>query len=221
MRVDVWSDIVCPWCYLGHARFGAALARFEHRDQVEVVHRSFELDPGFPPGQVSSGTDMLASKYGLSREQAARAEEGMAEMAAAEGLAFTVTRPYGNTFDAHRLVHFARDHDQQDQMLSRLYRANFSAERSVFDPEGLTAIAAEAGLDAAAARQVLASEDYADAVRADEREAAGLGATGVPFFVLDRSLAISGGQRAEVFLQALRQAWEQGQQRSAEAGLAV
>jgi predicted DsbA family dithiol-disulfide isomerase len=207
MRVEVWSDIVCPWCYLGKARFEAALAAFEHRDQVEVVHRSFELDPGFPTDQVVSVLDMLTSKYGLSRDQAAEAEAGMARMAAAEGLEFSADRPHGNTFDAHRLMHLARDRGRADEMLARLYRANFGAERSVFDTGSLVTIAGQAGLDTAEAARVLAGDDYADAVRGDERRAAELGATGVPFFVIDGALAISGGQRAEVFLQALREAW--------------
>jgi predicted DsbA family dithiol-disulfide isomerase len=210
MRVDVWGDIVCPWCYLGKARFERALSMFEHRDQVEVVHRSFELDPGVPKNQVSSVLDMLAVKYGLSREQAAEAEQRMAEMTAEEGLEFAVDRPHGNTFDAHRLLHLAKDRDRQDELLGRLYRANFSAERSVFDAESLVAVAAEAGLDSADVRKVLRSEEYAAEVRADEREAARLGATGVPFYVIDSALAVSGGQRAEVFLRALRQAWDQG-----------
>jgi predicted DsbA family dithiol-disulfide isomerase len=207
MRVEVWSDIVCPWCYLGQARFERALASFEHRGEVEVVHRSFELDPGFPAGQVIPVLDLLSRKYGLSREQAAEAEASMAQMAAAEGLEFSVDRPHGNTFDAHRLLHLAQDRGRQEDMLTRLYRANFGAERSVFDAESLVAIAGEAGLDTAETREVLAGTDYADEVRADERRAAELGATGVPFFVIDSALAISGGQRAEVFLQALRQAW--------------
>ncbi len=207
MRVDVWSDIVCPWCYLGEARFEKALATFEHRDQVEMVHHSFELDPGFPRDQVVPVLDMLAGKYGLSREQAARAEQDMAALAAAEGLEFSAGRPHGNTFDAHRLLHLARDRGLADDLLSRLYRANFSGERSVFEAGSLAAIAAEAGLDAAEARAVLAGDAYADEVRADEREAAELGITGVPFFVIDSGLAISGGQPAGVFVQALRQAW--------------
>jgi predicted DsbA family dithiol-disulfide isomerase len=213
MRVDVWSDIVCPWCYLGKARFEGALASFEHRDQVEVVHRSFELDPGFPADQVISVLDMLSSKFGLSRDRAAEAEAGMAQMAAAEGLEFSVDRPHGNTLDAHRLLHLAKDRGRQDDVLTRLYRANFGAERSVFDTENLVAIAGEAGLDTAEARTVLSGDDYTEAVRADEREAAELGATGVPFFVIDGALGISGGQRTDVFLQALRQAWEQSPQR--------
>jgi hypothetical protein len=123
MRVDVWSDIVCPWCYLGQARFERALTEFEHRDQVEVVHRSFELDPSFPKGEVVSVLDMLSRKYGLSRDKAAEAEANMAQMAAAEGLEFSVDRPHGNTFDAHRLLHLARDRGRQDEMLTRLFGA--------------------------------------------------------------------------------------------------
>jgi predicted DsbA family dithiol-disulfide isomerase len=209
MRVDVWSDIVCPWCYLAQARFEAAASGFEHRDQVEVVHRSFELDPGFASGQLVAVADMLAGKYSMSREQAAKAEAGMAAMAAAEGLPYSADRPYGNTFDAHRLLHLATERGRAHGLLTLLYRANFSAERSVFDADSLVAIAAEAGLDAAQARAVLAGDDYTEAVRADERAAAQFGATGVPFFVIDSALAISGCQPAEVFLRALRHGWAQ------------
>jgi predicted DsbA family dithiol-disulfide isomerase len=175
-----------------------------------MVHRSFELDPSFPNGEVVSVLDMLSSKYGLSRDKAAEAEASMAQMAAAEGLEFSVDRPHGNTFDAHRLLHLAIDRGRQGEMLTRLYGANFGAERSVFDAESLVAIAGEAGLDTDEARGVLTGEDYAEEVRADERRAAELGATGVPFFIIGGALAISGGQRAEVFLQALRQAWDDG-----------
>ncbi|MFD8719694.1 DsbA family oxidoreductase [Streptomyces sp. NPDC059629] len=211
MRVEIWSDIACPWCYVGKARFEKALAAFPHRDEVEVVHRSFELDPGRAKGDVQPVLAMLSKKYGMSEAQAQAGEDNLGAQAAAEGLEYrTRGRDHGNTFDMHRLLHFAKEQGRQDELIQLLYRANFAEERSVFSEgtERLVDIAVAAGLDAAAVREVLADPAaYADEVRADEREAAELGANGVPFFVLDRKYGVSGAQPAEVFTQALSQAW--------------
>ncbi|AZM62993.1 MULTISPECIES: DsbA family oxidoreductase [unclassified Streptomyces] len=210
MRVEIWSDIACPWCYVGKARFEKALASFPHRDQVEVVHRSFELDPGRAKDDVQLVVPMLAEKYGMSEAQAEAAQDNLIAQATAEGLPFaTRGRDSGNTFDMHRLLHFAREQGRQTELLDVLYRANFGEERSVFnDDERLVELATEAGLDQDAVRRLLDDpQAYADEVRADEREAAELGARGVPFFVLDRKYGVSGAQPAEVFAQALNQAW--------------
>ncbi|MET7596332.1 DsbA family oxidoreductase [Streptomyces sp. NPDC004082] len=210
MRVEIWSDIACPWCYVGKARFEKALAAFPHRAQVEVVHRSFELDPTRAKGDTGLVLPMLAAKYGMSEAQAQAAEDNLGANAAAEGLEYrTEGRDHGSTFDMHRLLHLAKERGRQDELIGLLYRANFADERSVFDDdERLVELAVAAGLDADAARAVLADPAaYADEVRADEREAAELGATGVPFFVLDRTYGVSGAQPAEVFTQALTQAW--------------
>ncbi|MBY8342282.1 DsbA family oxidoreductase [Streptomyces spinosirectus] len=211
MKVEIWSDIACPWCYVGKARFEKALAAFPHRDRVEVVHRSFELDPGRAKGDVQPVITMLTRKYGMSEAQARAGEENLGAQAAAEGLAYrTRDRDHGNTFDMHRLLHFAKERGRQDELIQILYRANFAEERSVFaeGDERLVELAVAAGLDADEARTVLADPTaYADEVRADEREAAELGANGVPFFVLDRKYGVSGAQPAEVFTQALTQAW--------------
>ncbi|MFC7265132.1 DsbA family oxidoreductase [Streptomyces lutosisoli] len=210
MRVEIWSDIACPWCYVGKARFEKALDAFPHRDDVEVVHRSFELDPGRAKGDIQPVIKMLTKKYGMSEAQAQAGEENLGAQAAAEGLAYrTRDRDHGNTFDMHRLLHFAKEQGRQDELIGLLYKANFAEERTVFaDDERLVELAVAAGLDADAARGVLADPNaYADDVRADEREAAELGANGVPFFVLDRKYGVSGAQPAEVFAQALTQAW--------------
>ncbi|MER6628737.1 DsbA family oxidoreductase [Streptomyces sp. NPDC000987] len=220
MRVEIWSDIACPWCYVGKARFERALADFPHRDRVEVVHRSFELDPGRAKDDVQPVLTMLTKKYGMSEAQAQAGEENLAAQAAAEGLAYrTRGRDHGSTFDMHRLLHLAEEHGRQGELLQILYTANFAEERSVYaDDERLVELAVAAGLDAADARRVLADPDaYADAVRADEREAAQLGATGVPFFVLDRRYGVSGAQPAEVFAQALAQAWDEQEKTQAGA----
>ncbi|MGC5543488.1 DsbA family oxidoreductase [Streptomyces griseus] len=210
MRVEIWSDIACPWCYIGKARFEKGLAEFAHRDEVEVVHRSFELDPGRAKGETEQVVDMLAAKYGRTREEAASMEADVAANAQSEGLGYrTEGRDHGSTFDIHRLLHLAKARGRQDELLTLAYRANFAEERSVFDDEVLLALAVEAGLDGDEARAVLADpEAYADDVRTDEREAAELGANAVPFFVLDRRYGISGGQPSEVFVQALEQAWK-------------
>ncbi|MFE5634139.1 DsbA family oxidoreductase [Streptomyces sp. NPDC056543] len=210
MRVEIWSDIACPWCYIGKARFEKGLAEFAHRDEIEVVHRSFELDPNRPKGDTASVIDMLAKKYGRTLDEARAMEAHVASNAHSEGLGYrTEGRDHGNTFDIHRLLHLARERGRQNELLDLAYRANFAEERSVFDGETLVRLGVEAGLDETEVRTVLADETaYADAVRADEREAAELGANGVPFFVLDRRYGISGGQPAEVFTQALEQAWQ-------------
>ncbi|MER5553811.1 DsbA family oxidoreductase [Streptomyces sp. NPDC002793] len=210
MRVEIWSDIACPWCYIGKARFEKALAGFPHRDDVEVVHRSFELDPGRAKGDTEQVVDMLAQKYGRTPEEARGMEANVAANAQAEGLGYrTEGRDHGSTFDMHRLLHLAKARGRQDELLTLLYRANFAEERSVFDDAVLADLAVEAGLDAEETRRVLADPGaYADDVRGDEREAAELGADAVPFFVLDRRYGISGGQPSEVFAQALEQAWK-------------
>ncbi|MFI6010711.1 DsbA family oxidoreductase [Streptomyces sp. NPDC051243] len=211
MRVEIWSDIACPWCYVGKARFEKALEAFPHRDQVEVVHRSFELDPGRAKGDIQPVITMLTKKYGMSAAQAQAGEQNLGAQAAAEGLDYrTEGRDHGNTFDMHRLLHLAKEQGRQDELIQILYRANFAEERSVFSEgdERLVELAVEAGLAADDVRKVLADpEAYADDVRADEREAAQLGANGVPFFVLDRKYGVSGAQPAEVFERALTQAW--------------
>lgn len=209
MRVEIWSDINCPWCYIGKARFERALAAFPHREEVEVVHRSFELDP-HAPSAARPVIPLLAAKYGLSLEQAEAAEARIAENARGEGLPYLSDgRDAANSFDMHRLLHFAAEHGRQAELLDALYRANFAEERSAFDPGRLVELAVGAGLDGEAAAAVLADpEAYAEAVREDEATASAMGATGVPFFVLDRRLGVSGAQPAETFTMALEQAWD-------------
>lgn len=209
MRVEIWTDIACPWCYVGKARFERALAGFEHRDDVEVVHRSFELNPDAENGTTPI-IDAVAAQYGRTREQQVAREEHAASEAGAEGLDFRIGgRVQGNTFDVHRLVHFAKARGVQQQLLDLAFRVNFADERSVYDTETLLDLAVEAGLDRAEAAAVLADPDaYAREVRADERLAAELGAGGVPFFVLDRKYGVTGLQPADLFTRALEQAWK-------------
>jgi predicted DsbA family dithiol-disulfide isomerase len=209
MRVDIWSDIVCPWCYIGKRRFEQGLGEFDHRDQVEVVYHAFELDPSIPAGEGTPILELLSAKYHLSAKQARDAEASVAAKAAADGLAFNPDRVMGNTFDAHRLVRLGRDRGLQGPVLQRLYEAYFSEGRPVFGAGELTALGEAAGLDGAAAREVLGGDRYAREVRADEAQARALGITGVPFAVLDDKYGVSGAQSAGTFTAALARAWAQ------------
>jgi predicted DsbA family dithiol-disulfide isomerase len=208
MHIDIWSDVVCPWCYLGKRRLEKALASFEGRGDVTIAHRSFQLDPTRPKGVTTSRRTMLMSKYRLTEDRVREMDHNMETMAAAEGLEYHLTEHghSGNTLDAHRLVHLAASHDREDQMLERLYKAYFTEQRSVFDVESLVSLAVEEGLDATEVREALQSDRYVDAVRRDLEEARMLGVTGVPFFVIDRRYGISGAQATEVFTRALAMA---------------
>jgi predicted DsbA family dithiol-disulfide isomerase len=208
MQVEIWSDVVCPWCYLGQRRFEQALESFGHRDEVTVVHRSFELDPSAPPGETTPTVELLASRYGMTVQQAADAQRQMVQRAAQDGLDFRMDGlRSGNTRDAHRLVQLAKAHDRQGELVERLHRAYFSEEQSVFDHASLTELAVDAGLDRDDVLKVLGSEEYGDAVDADEALARSFGANGVPFFVVDRRYGISGAQPVEVMVQTLDRAW--------------
>jgi len=208
VKVEIWSDVICPWCYIGKRRFEAALARFPQGPEVEVVWRSFELDPDAPAHRQESLEQMLSAKYGMTVAQARAANDRVTGLAAAEGLEYRlgVARP-GNTFDAHRLLHLAARRGVQGALKERLFRAYFTEGEPIGEPEALVRLAAEAGIDAEEARVVLESGAYAGEVRADEEDAAALGAQGVPFFVIDRAFGVSGAQPADVLLRALRQAW--------------
>jgi predicted DsbA family dithiol-disulfide isomerase len=209
MDIEIWSDIACPWCYVGKRRFEAALAEFEHRDDVNVTWRSFELDPEAPTERAGDRAEHLARKYGMSVEQARQAERQMTETAAGDGLdfRFDIARA-GNTFDGHRLVHLAEAHGLQDAMKERLLRAYFSEGRLVSDQATLASLAEEVGLPAGEVRETLKSDRYAAEVREDERTAQSLGISAVPTFVVDRKLGASGAHPPEQLLGLLRQGWE-------------
>jgi predicted DsbA family dithiol-disulfide isomerase len=207
MHVEIWSDIACPWCYVGKRRFEAALARYLHRDEVEVTWRSFELDPSAPRERDGDAAGHLAEKYGTSREQAEGMHRQMTEVAAGDGLEFRFDLARGgNTFDAHRLLHLAHAHGRQDAMKERLMRAYLTEGEAIGDPAALERLAAETGLPAGEVREVLASDRYADQVRDDERTASALGIAAVPFFVVDRAIGAAGAQPPEVLLELLERA---------------
>lgn len=212
MQVDIWSDVVCPWCSIGRARFARALAQLEHADEVTVVWRSYELDPDAGPSdpEPKGYAERLAAKYGTSVDEARRRVDHITEVASAEGLELRFDRlRRGNTFDAHRLLHLAKDRDLQEVLKERLDRATFAEGLPVSDHEALTAVAVEAGLDREEVRATLASDRYADAVRADEAHARSLGIRGVPFFVMNGTHGVSGAQSPEVLLDVLQQAWDE------------
>jgi predicted DsbA family dithiol-disulfide isomerase len=209
MNVEIWSDIACPWCYVGKRRFEAALADFDHRDEVTVTWRSFELDQQAPAERTGERAAHLAAKYGVAVEEARAMEQQMTDVAAAEGLEFRfdIARS-GNTFDAHRVLHLAHERGAQDAAKERFMRAYLGEGELISDHGVLERLAAEAGLDAAEVRAVLASGRYADEVRADEATARSLGINAVPFFVVDRQFGASGAQPPEVLLGLLHRGWE-------------
>lgn len=208
MKIDIWSDVVCPWCYIGKRRFESALARFAHRDQVEVTWHSFELDPAAPRHTPGSLNDMLARKKGISPAQAAAMNAQVTALAAQEGLDYKLDQAQqGNSFDAHRLIHLAARHDLQGAAKERLLRAYFTEGLLISDADTLVKLGTEIGLPPDEIRSMLASNAYADDVQADERQASAYGISGVPFFVIDEQYGVSGAQSTEVFLDALEQIW--------------
>lgn len=211
MLVEIWSDIVCPWCYIGKRRFEAALDRFEHADAVEVRWRSFELDPHAPFRRAGNMAEHLAAKYGMSVEEAQDRLESLNRMAAGDGLDYDLARTQGgNTFAAHRLLHLAYEQDSATgaALKEALLKAYFVDLRPISEPDVLAEVGVSVGLDRAEVVQLLESDRFAGEVRRDEAEAAALGCTGVPFFVFDRSFAVPGAQDPETFLATLRRAWE-------------
>jgi predicted DsbA family dithiol-disulfide isomerase len=211
LRIDIWSDIACPWCWIGQRRLAAALERFPGRDAVRVVWRAFELDPSKPAVDDAGGpyAERLARKYATSRERAEDMIRTMTEAAAGVGLdyRFDRIRP-GNTFDTHRLAHFAAGRGLGDAAQERLMRAYLTDGEALGLRETLVRLAGEIGLDPAEARAALASDAFAREVRADEAEARARGITGVPHFVIGRH-AIGGAQPPELLLPALDAAWRE------------
>jgi predicted DsbA family dithiol-disulfide isomerase len=207
--VEIWSDIACPWCYVGKRRFEAALAAFAHRDEVAVTWRSFELDPQAPAARSVDSATHLAQKYGMSRDEALARQRDLAEVAAADGLDMRADLVRGgNTFDAHRLVQLAKADDVQDAMKERLMRAYHTEGERIGDADTLTRLALEVGLPQDEVRDALAGDRYATEVRDDERTAMALGIEAVPFFVVDRRMGAAGAHPPEALGQLLLRGWE-------------
>ena len=208
MRIEVWSDIACPFCYIGKRRLEEALAHFPGKTEVEVVYRSFELDSHAPRSVEYDVHDMLSRKYGMSREHAVANNRNLAAQARELGIAFNFdTLKLTNTFDAHRLSHLAAKQGLMGEMIDQLYKAYFTDGLLLGDHAVLVQLAEEVGLAREEVEAALAGDAFSDAVRSDQQEAAMFGIRGVPYFILNRKYAVSGAQPVDVFRQALDQAW--------------
>ncbi|MFJ1311407.1 DsbA family oxidoreductase [Agrobacterium sp. P15N1-A] len=208
MKIEVWSDVACPWCYIAKHRFDKALALFEHRDQVDVIWRSYQLDPDAPPVTNKNLNDTLSEKHGLRLNEAVAMNDQMRRLGAQEGLDynFDLAR-YGNSFDAHRLIQFARTNGVQMRMEERLFRAHFSEGKALGDIDVLVELAREVGINAGETHAVLAGEAFAHQVRTDAQTARRLRLNAIPFFMIDEKLSLPGAQAPQTFLDALEQAW--------------
>lgn len=213
MRIDIWSDVVCPWCYIGKRRLETALSGFEHADDVDVVWHSFELDPSAPREPIETVVESLARKYGGGPDGARQMIARVEALAAQDGLTFDQSAaPHVNTRDAHRVLHLALDEvgpEAQGRLKERLLAGYFTEHGNPADRATLRAAAVAVGLDPAPVDEVLDSDAYSDAVDADIAQARAFGATGVPFYVVDGKYGISGAQSAEVFSDVLNRAWQE------------
>ncbi|WP_256792811.1 DsbA family oxidoreductase [Terrabacter sp. Ter38] len=210
MKVEIWSDIACPWCYIGKRRFEKALAAFPHRDEVEVQWRSYQLDPTLPDHHDGTELDYLVDRKGMSRAQVSQMFGQVTAIAADEGLRYDFgSVVVANTFAGHELLHLAQARGVGDEVKEALLSAHFEHEEDIGDREVLVRIGTEAGLDADEIARDLATHTWRDAVLADITAANSLGIRGVPFFVLDEKYGVSGAQPTEVFTRALEQAWRE------------
>jgi predicted DsbA family dithiol-disulfide isomerase len=212
MDVEIWSDIACPWCYVGKKRFEAALAAFPHKDEVSVTWRSFELDPEAPADRGLPHDELIARKYGRSLEEVHQMDAQLTAVAAAEGIDMRLADARsGSTFDGHRLVHLAEEHGLGEAMKERLFCAYFTEGALIADHDALLRAAVEVVLDEAEVREVLLTERFAEEVRDDERTAQSAGISAVPCFVIDRKFGASGAQPPEELLRFLEHGWAQQQ----------
>ncbi len=209
ITVEIWSDVMCPFCYIGKRRFEAALAQFPERDQVKIIWRSFQLDPDLKTEPGKSVAQSLSEKKGWSAAQTAQMIDHVTGMARSAGLEYHFDKAVvANSFDAHRFAHYAKTKGYQDAAEERLFAAYFTEGKNTADHATLARIGSEIGLDSAAVRAVLASDEFAGEVTEDIEMARQFGITGVPFFVFNRKYAVSGAQDVQVFLQTLRRSAE-------------
>ncbi|WP_226659676.1 DsbA family oxidoreductase [Pseudalkalibacillus hwajinpoensis] len=222
MQIEVWSDFVCPFCYIGKRRLEHALSTFPHRDQVDVIFKSFELDPNAKESNGESMAELLAAKYQVSLEQAQGMCENMRQQAAGENLTYDFDKMIPtNSFDAHRLVHYAKEYGKGNEMSERLFYAFFTESKNIGDHETLALLGEDLGLKAIDIRQFLRTDEFTSQVRQDEAMGSQLGIQGVPFFVFDGKYAVSGAQPVEMFEQALTKAWEEGNKLEVMSGEAA
>lgn len=210
MKVEIWSDVMCPFCYIGKRRFEEALDQFPGKEQMEIEWKSFQLNPGLKTDPSKSINEFLAEHKGISVAQAKQMNDRVTEMAKDAGLQYDFDKAIAaNSFDAHRLSHFAKQHGKQDAMEELLFKAYFTEGKNTADHTTLVQLAVEAGLNGEKTKAMLEGNEFSDAVNADIYEAQQVGAHGVPFFVFDNKYAVSGAQPSRVFLQALNKAAEQ------------
>ena len=211
MKVDIWTDIVCPFCYIGNTQFNKALEGFAHKDKVEVLHHSFQLQPDAPkPSTGRKSYEDLAERKGETTENVKKMFVSVAEAGKREGLTMNMLETTAvNTFDGHQLIHFATKHGKQDEAIEAMFKANFTDNKDVSDKEVLLGVAKEIGLDSQAFEKALESNEFADDVKADIQQAASIGVQGVPFFVIDDTFGISGARGVDAFRAALDKAWKE------------
>ncbi len=210
MKVEIWSDVICPFCYIGKRRFEHALEKFSHKDEVEIVWHSFELDPERESVPWKSIHQIFAEKKGWSVEQAKEMNDHVTKMAKEVGLTYDFDKAIPvNTFNAHRISHLAAKHNVQNEMEELLFSSYFTKGLNIDDANSLVSLANQVGIDSKETEQVLKNSNYSEDVRQDEEEAKEIGINGVPFFVFDRKYAISGAQPEDVFIRTLEKVWEE------------
>ena len=208
MKVEIWSDVMCPFCYIGKRRFESALENFEYNNEVEVTWRSFQLNPDMETDPDANINEYLADAKGWSLDQARQMNKRVTDMAADEGLEYNMEQAVvANSYDAHRLVQFAKDRGKADETEESLFKAYFTEGKNIADHQTLITLAEGIGIDPTEAKSILESDKYANAVNHDIQLAQNINITGVPFFLFDRKFAVSGARETEVFLKALKQSW--------------
>lgn len=210
MKIEIWSDVVCPFCYMGKRRLEMAMEQFPGKDEIEILWHSFQLDPSAKREEGKDIYDHLAEKYGQDREWAVSVNKNLVENASTVGLEYNFDKVIPtNTFDVHRLIHLAAANGLHAEAEERYFAAYFTEGKDLSDHDTLVGLATEVGLDREEARRTLESSDYADAVKGDIEEAEALGINAVPFFVFDRKYAISGAQPTHLFLETLQKVAEE------------
>ena len=215
MKVEIWSDVICPFCYIGKHNFEKALAQFADKDKVEVIWKSFQLDSSMPDVANESYEQYLVKRKGLSVEKVRAMLQNVTQMASQSGLEYHLDRSVMvNSLNAHRLIQYAKLHQKGDKAEERLFEAFFTRGENIADPSTLISIAVEIGLDEAAVRDALSNQQYSFEVNRDIQEARAIGVSGVPFFVFNRKYAISGAQPPQVFLETLQKSYSEWQPES-------
>lgn len=210
MKIEIWSDVACPWCFIGKRRFEAALASFPHRDAVDVTWRSYQLDPALPEHYDGTELEYLSSRKGMPAQQVSQMFDHVAQQAKGEGLDYHFEKVVvANSFTAHRLIHLAAAHGKQDAAKERLLSDHFEHGKDIGSRGYLSSLGADLSLPAGEVEELFTTDKYTDEVRFDFQEARALGITGVPFFVIDRKFGLSGAQPTETFTAALNQAWQE------------